>query len=287
MITKAIIPVAGYGTRWLPLTKAIEKCMLPICTRPIVDYTVEELILNGITDIYFVVSPDCAQLRKYYDHNKPLETYLKERGKFKELESVTAQADSVTFHYIEQKPDDPYGTAVPVWLARDAVAEDAHFVVMMGDDMLFSPEQPGANLRNMLRALETYQADSSLLAPTMPREKLQHYGVIQTRVGNGGAEFFKSMVEKPKPNEAVGNLVNASKYVLSQKIFPHIERVMEQPNERGEHFLIDAINSYAKDGNDMTVVRAVGQFLDGGNLAGWIEANNIVFEHLRQSTLAE
>ncbi len=277
MITKAIIPVAGYGTRRLPITKAIEKCMLPICNRPIVDYIVAECIENGITDIYFIVSPEHQQLRMYYGSNQRLEDYLRERGKNDMLASVAVN-DKARFHYLIQTPEDPYGTAVPVWLAREVIGDDEQFVVMTGDDFLFAPEQPGVNLHNMLAAAEHFP--SAILAATVQREKIELYGAIKTRAGHDGFELFEDIVEKPSPDAAPSNLVNVSKYIFHRDIFNFIEKVMRQPSAGGEHLLTDAVNGYVNNGYELAVVPTVGQYLDGGNLPRWIEANNIVFASL-------
>ncbi|HEY8999138.1 MAG TPA: sugar phosphate nucleotidyltransferase [Candidatus Saccharimonadales bacterium] len=274
MITKVIIPVGGFGTRRLPISKAIEKCMLPVCNRPIVDYTVEECIANGITDFYFVVSPDHAQLETYYGRNDRLENYLRARGKDDMLTLIEPHKD-VRFHYIVQGPEHPCGTAVPIWLAREIVGDDEQFVVMMGDDFLFAPSEPGANLRNMLKAAE--QSPSVILAAHMPPERISLYGVIKMRTDGNGTEFFEDIVEKPAPGTEPSDLINVSKYILHRDIFPSVEETMKTPSACGEHLLTDTVNDYVTRGNAMAVVPAVGQFLDGGNLAGWVEANNVVF----------
>lgn len=278
MITKAIIPVAGYGTRRLPITKAIEKCMLPICNRPIVDYTVEECIANGISDIYFVVTAQHDQLEDYYGHNQELEDFLRQRGK-EDLLGTIIPNGNVRFHYVVQTLE-KYGTAVPLWFAKDVVADVEQFVVMMGDDFLFAPSEPDVNLRNMLKAAE--QSPSVILAAKMPPEKIALYGAIKMRTAEDGTELFEDIVEKPTPGTAPSDLINVSKYVLHRDIFRSIEKVMRAPNPNGEHYLTDAINDYVTNGGAMAVVPAVGQFLDGGNLPGWIDANNIVFASLEK-----
>jgi UTP--glucose-1-phosphate uridylyltransferase len=186
--------------------------------------------------------------------------------------------ENVSFHYIVQGPEHPYGTAVPVWLARDVVKDDAQFVVMMGDDFLFAPNDLGANLRNMLKAAA--QSPSAILAAHMPTEKISLYGAIKTRAGEDGTELFEDIVEKPAPGTEPSNLINVSKYVLHRDIFDFVEEIMRTPNANAEHYLTEAVNQYVAHGHVMAVVPAVGQFLDGGNLASWIEANNVVFASL-------
>lgn len=135
--SKAIIPVAGYGTRRLPITKSIEKCMLPLGNRPIVDYIVGDCIKAGITDIYFVVSGAATQLRSFYERNTELEGLLKAKGNELMAAMITPPKD-VTFHYIEQDlKSGRYGTTIPVWQCRDLIAEDELFLVVMGDDITY------------------------------------------------------------------------------------------------------------------------------------------------------
>jgi UTP--glucose-1-phosphate uridylyltransferase len=281
MITKAIIPVAGYGTRRLPITKALEKCMLPVCNRPIIDYVVEECVLAGITDLYFVVSDDFEQLRNYYSRNTQLEEYLTKRGKMNALEEVLKVSEQANFHYIVQDPSGAYGTAVPVWIARDAVEHEEHFVVLMGDDFMFYPDG-GNDLKRMMKAVEDQKVAGSILGVQMDEQKISLYGSIVTKEENG-VELFSGMVEKPEPGQAPSLMANVSNYIFDTKIFPYLDRTLEEPNKIGEHYLTDAVNEYTKAGNNMAVVRSTGLYLDGGQLAGWIEANNTVFAALNKT----
>jgi UTP--glucose-1-phosphate uridylyltransferase len=280
MIKKAIIPVAGYGTRRLPITKALEKCMLPVCNRPIIDYVVEECVSAGVTDLYFVVSDDFEQLRDYYSRNTQLEEYLTKRGKMDALEEVLKVSEQANFHYIVQDQSGAYGTAVPVWIARDAVEQEEHFVVLMGDDFMFYPNG-GNDLKRMMKAVEDQNVAGSILGVQMDEEKISLYGSIVTKEENG-LELFSGMVEKPEPGKAPSLMANVSNYIFDTKIFPYLDEVLEAPNTHGEHYLTDAVNAYTKDGNHMAVVRSTGTYLDGGQLAGWIEANNTVFDTINK-----
>src|SRR5688572_29239159 len=152
--TKAIIAVAGYGTRRLPITKTIEKCMLPIGNRPIVDYVVEDCINNGITDIIFVVGERHEQIKNYYSgHNEQLESYLEAKGKTRELEQVKTLARGVTFSYVVQDRDQPYGTATPVALCAELVEPDDLVLFLAGDDFIYNPDGPSA-ITQLLKGLE-------------------------------------------------------------------------------------------------------------------------------------
>ncbi len=278
-ITKAIIPVAGYGTRRLPVAKAIEKCMVPVCNRPIIDYAVEECVRAGITDIFFVVSPDFEQLRAYYSNNIPLEAYLTKRGKTDLLHEVQAIPTKANFHYLIQDTSGAYGTAVPVWVARDAVHDDSHFVVVFGDDFIFhdNPKSEG-DLARMASAVAEHRTNGALLGITMNDSDVMRYGAIKEKIGIDGVSLLESITEKPQPGAAPSNLASISYYIFDNGIMPFIEDVLKEPNSLGEHFLTDAVNAYVAADNRMVVVNSAGIHLDGGYLKGWVEANRIVYE---------
>lgn len=274
-ITKAIIPVAGWGTRRLPITKAIEKCMLPICNRPVIDYAVEECVAAGIEDIYFVVSPDFEQLRSYYTTNAPLEEYLAQRGNVELLTSLQSIPRKANFHYIVQDPSGPYGTAVPLWVARDAVQNDEHFVVMFGDSFVFN--QDGTNeIARLKQAVSEANAAGAILGVELEQDRLSKCGVIKAKSGNENFDYLEKIVEKPTPGTAPSNLANVTYLILGNNIMPFVERVLGETSTHGEHFLTDAISAFTASNNNMLVVPSKGQFLDGGELEGWIKANQII-----------
>ncbi len=274
-ITKAVIPVAGYGTRRLPITKAIEKCMLPVCNRPVVDYTVEACAAAGVTDIIFVVAPEHGQLGAYYSRQPALEAYLERQGK---LDSLTGVFDTsgLNFHYIVQDPDGPYGTAVPVWLVRDMIGPGEHFAVMMGDDFVYNPLAQGANIDRMKQLIEGGHAESALLGATMAPEEITKYAALTSRAGQAGVELLDQLIEKPALDQIVQPVANISKYLFAPEIFGYIQAVIEREAGSGEYYLTDAIAAYARD-HRMAIVPADGQYLDGGNLDSWIAANNYVY----------
>jgi UTP--glucose-1-phosphate uridylyltransferase len=277
-ITKAIIPVAGWGTRRLPITKAIEKCMLPICNRPVVDYAVEECIDAGITDIFFVVSPDFSQLRSYYNNNVSLEEYLAQRGKHDKLAELQSIPRKANFHYIVQDPSGPYGTAVPLWVARDAVASDENFLVMFGDGFVF--QKDGANnVARLITAVQEHDAAGAILGIEMDDNQLSKCSSIKIKQNTNILPMLEAIIEKPAPGAAPSNLANVTYLILNNKVVPFIEQVLQSPNTHGEHYLTDAVTMFANNGNDMIVVPSTGQYLDGGELEGWIKANQIIFAH--------
>ncbi len=267
-VTKAIIPVAGWGTRMLPITKAIEKCMLPIGTRPIVDYVVQDCIAAGITDIYFVVGEQSTQIQNYYRSNIQLNDYLKRQGKADKLELV-APIKGVSFHYIVQPGQGKYGTAVPVGLASEYIEDGESAVVLMGDDFVYNVD--GTNEVQRLIDAANEVGGAAMLGVSVPYESVSRYGVLQ--LDDDG--HYQRIVEKPSIDEAPSNLINISKYVLPKELVEAAVNVAANPI-RGEYEITDVINNYVADGGQVKVVEARGQYLDGGSVEGLVHANNVV-----------
>jgi UTP--glucose-1-phosphate uridylyltransferase len=271
-VNKAIILLAGYGTRRLPITKAVEKCMLPIGNRPIVDYVVEDCIRAGVTDITFVVSEQSEQLRTYYGTNQNLHDYLERVGKHQHIEAILEPAQKATFHYVVQTPEMAYGTAVPVALCADMVEEGEQVIVASGDDFEFNREN-GSELARLIAQVHESGATAGLLATNVPREQTGRYGVIELDDSN----CFKRIIEGPDPANAPSTLVNISKYLFDKKLFDLTKQVMEEaPAPNGEYQVISALNKYVADGGSLPVVPIKGAYLDGGTLEGWLHANNVV-----------
>lgn len=266
MITKAIIPVAGWGTRMLPITKAIEKCMLPIGTRPIVDYVVQDCIAAGIKDIYFIVGEQSTQIQNYYRSNIQLKDYLIRQGKEDKLPLI-APIEGVSFHFIVQPSQGKYGTAVPVGLASELIDEGESAVVLMGDDFVYNTD--GTN--EVERLMQAAGSGGAMLGVNVPRDAVAKYGVLQlNQEGN-----YQRIVEKPSVDEAPSTLINISKYVLPKVAIDAAATIPANP-ARGEYEITDVINNYVTNGGQVKVVEAQGEYLDGGSVEGWLHANNVV-----------
>lgn len=265
--TKAIIPVAGYGTRRLPATKAIEKCMMPLLNRPIIDYVVEDVIKAGITDIYFIISDGATQLRHYYERDVKLEDYLRRTGKESFIESITPPKN-VTFHFIEQDSEDPrYGTTVPVWLSRDYVEPDESVLIIMGDQCLYR-EDGGSEAADLINAVADSNAQAGMIGVEVPWEDVSRYGIIEcTPEGT-----FRAIHEKPSREEAPSNLNNASYYLMPGQFFSYVEADMARPHD-GEYMITDPINAFVADGGAILTQPTKGEYLDCGSAEGWVRAN--------------
>lgn len=264
--TKAIIPVAGWGTRRLPITKAIEKCMLPIGNRPIVDYVVQDCIKAGITDIYFVVGEQSTQLHDFYRNNVELNDYLRRNGKDSLLPLIAPA--KVKLHYVVQSSYGKYGTAIPVALAYEAMGQpDEPAVVVMGDDCIYC----GDDSSEIARLLAAAGESSAMLGVNVPRETVQQYGVIETNE----QQVFMRIVEKPRPEDAPSAMINVSKYVLSARVLQETMRYVNAEKE-GEYYITDPINAAVAAGERCQVVPANGAYLDAGTLENWLAANEYV-----------
>ncbi len=273
MITKAIVPVAGWGTRRLPITKVIEKSMLPVGDRPLVDYSVQELIKAGVTDIYMIISNvEPCQVREFYRDNVALNQYLIERGKESRLALAKTLPNNVQIHYIQQDPSGKYGTAVPIAMAVEEFRIDEPVLVFMGDDFIWNPGGESA-AESLLKSLKGAE-DSAILGVEVPKDEVDKYGVFSVQNGS-----LTDIVEKPKVEDAPSNLVNVSKYVMSPGLLQEIVNYVKEhdfgPTDQ-EYIVTDPIMDYVKKGGVVRVVPTDGEYLDGGTVNGWVHANNVV-----------
>lgn len=273
MITKAIIPVAGWGTRRLPITKIIEKSMLPVGNRPLVDYSVQELIKAGVKDIYMVISNvEPCQVKEFYKDNLALNQYLIDRGKEDRLALAKTLPDDVTIHYTIQDPSGKYGTAVPIAMVVEEYSLHEPVLVFMGDDFIWNPGGESAS-EALIKSLQS-DTDSAILGVEIDPAKVDKYGVLSSKDG-----ILTHVVEKPSPKEAPSNLINVSKYIMSPDL---LNRIVKYVNEHDfgpkdqEYMVTDPIDDYIKDGGIMRIATTKGEYLDGGSVEGWLHANNVV-----------
>ncbi len=276
MITKAIIPVAGWGTRRLPITKIIEKSMLPVGNRPLVDYSVQELIKVGVKDIYMIISNvEPCQVKAFYQKNTALDQYLIDRGKEDRLQLAHTLPDDVKIHYIQQDPAGKYGTAIPIAMAVEEYNISEPVLVFMGDDFIWNPE--GESASDSLIAAMQGENESVILGVEVPRDQVEKYGVLSAKNGR-----LTGVVEKPSVDEAPSNLINVSKYIMSPELLQEIVRYTKE-NDFGpkdqEYVVTDPIDDYIKKGGVMRVAPTSGEYLDGGSVEGWLHANNVVCEY--------
>ncbi len=264
-VTKAIIATAGWGTRRMPVAKSVEKCMLPLGNRPTVDYLVQDCVDAGVTDIYFVVSGSAEQLRSYYSRNVELENYLRQKEKLELLDAVTPP--QVTFHFIEQDLNDGrYGTTVPVWLARDYIADDELVLIAVGDAAF--RDKDGSS--DIVRAVQL--GKPAIIGVRVGDDvDLSRTGGVISMTDTGD---FRAIVEHADPAVEPSRLKNSAMYVLPGAI---TELVTKQIEERelsynGEYFFTNVINEFAKE-HTVGVYEATGEYLDSGDVGSWVRAN--------------
>ncbi len=278
-ITKAIIPVAGFGTRRLPITKAIEKCMLPIGNRPIVDYIVQDCIIAGITDIYFVINETRhSQLMDYYGENTQLKNYLTERGK--DASILDTAPSNVNFHYIAQ-PSTKYGTAVPIALVTEEFNLKEQVIMCNGDDPFWNVPS-GSAVKDLIDEVANSE-ESAMTGLVRTPEEISKTGAMLD-VENG---FLKSLVEKPPVEKVTSNLMNINRFVFSPQLLKMIVDYVKTSdptlNPRGEYEITDPVQAYVREGNPMRVVAAKGDWLESGSLSGWLHANEVIGRDLLAS----
>ncbi len=268
MIEKAIIPVAGYGTRRLPITKAVEKCMLPILNRPIIDYVVQDCIAAGVKEICIVVGEDSFQVQRYYGKHVRLEQYLRMQGKYEQLSTVTPPQD-VEFYFVTQPQDGRYGTAIPVDVAKEFIGDAESVLVCMGDDFLWN--QDGQS--ELKKFIDKTGGKPGLIGVHIDQKDVGRYGVIESDAQG----HYRRIVEHPQVDEAPSNLINVSKYVLNRDMLELIYSYC-QNEQRDEYFIIDPINQYVQSGGAVQVYESTAHYLDGGTLDGWVAANNLLYQ---------
>ncbi len=268
-ITKALITAAGFGTRFLPITKTIQKEMLPLLDRPIIDYVVDDLVAAGVTEIIFVISEHNDQMVHYYRENNRLRQYLTDRNKAALYNQVAAIHQKATIRFIRQSDAEQYGTATPLKLAESMLREEEAFFVFMGDDLLYNPSGISESAK-MIKLIHETGASAVATCVRKPTDELYRYGVIKTK-NNQNFLMLDSIVEKPEPGKAPSDLVNISKYIFTPKVFDILaQQVPDQSS--GELYITDTITILAQT-DDVVIHIPDGSYLDGGNPLEWLKAN--------------
>lgn len=275
-IRKVIIPVAGYGTRFLPATKAMPKEMLPIIDKPVIQYVVEEAVASGITDVILVTSSSKRAVEDHFDDNSELESWLKKTGKDRVLEEVRAIGKLANFVYVRQKG--PYGNATPIRNCRHLIGDEP-FAVLFGDE-LFTAKVP--RLRQMINVFEKY-GDPVLGVVPVDAEGTKKYGIVDPAAKvEKNVYQVKGMIEKPGPEKAPSRLAALGSYIITPDVFEEIEKL--KPSASGEYYLFDAIYALLKH-RPIYACALEGEFHDTGSKLGWLQAN--IATALRRPDLAK
>jgi UTP--glucose-1-phosphate uridylyltransferase len=263
-VTKAIFPVAGFGTRFLPATKSIPKEMLPLVDRPLIQYAIDEARAAGITDFIFVTSRGKSALEDYFDRAPELEAQLRETGKDALLETLEqTEMGSGAVAYVRQH--ERLGLGHAVWCARHLVGDEP-FAVILPDDVI------DAEVPCLKQMVDAYAATGGSLVATMEvdRDQTAAYGILDVGGERGATARILRMVEKPKPEEAPSNLAIIGRYVLSPSVLKHLDAL--KAGAGGEIQLTDAIAKEAATTGDVHAYRFRGQRFDCGSKSGFLQA---------------
>lgn len=266
-VTKAVIALAGWGTRMLPITKSIEKCMLPVGTRPVIDYIVQDIVKAGVTSIYFVVGEQSSQLQTYYRTNIPLSDYLKRKGKTEYLPLIEA-IKGVNTHFVVQPSLGKYGTSVPASLANEFIDEGEQALFIYGDNFFYRTDG-GSCTADLIDLVKRSGVEAGMFGNEVSEERKSLFGIIDKDEN----DRFVRIIEKPEPGETESNLNNSGFFLLPKEVFELASTLPANP-KRGEYEITDAINAYVQAGNELIVGAANAEWLECGSVKGWLDANN-------------
>jgi UTP--glucose-1-phosphate uridylyltransferase len=263
---KAVIPVAGLGTRFLPATKALPKEMLPVVDKPVIQYVVEEAVNSGLTDILMITGRNKNALENHFDRNFELEVKLEEKGDEMRLERVTRSTDLADIHYVRQ--GDPKGLGHAVLKARAHVGQQP-FALLLGDDIIDAAE----DLLIRMLALNATTGSCVVALMEVPEDELSAYGVVRVEpTDSADVVRVTELVEKPAAGEAPSNLAIVGRYVLAPEIFDILEH--QAPGRGGEIQLTDALQTLAAQSDSPGILGIVyrGSRHDTGDRLAYLKA---------------
>ncbi|PIT89158.1 MAG: UTP--glucose-1-phosphate uridylyltransferase [Candidatus Levybacteria bacterium CG10_big_fil_rev_8_21_14_0_10_36_7] len=258
-IRKAVIPAAGFGTRFLPQTKAMPKEMLPVVDKPVIQYVVEEVVASGIKDIIVVTGANKRAIEDHFDRpSEDLVRNLLAGDKQLLLDTINKLSEMANFIYIRQKG--PYGNGTPVLSAEPAI-EDEPFAAIWGDEFIYSTPP---RLKQMIEVHEKYGGIVISGVKIEKKEDLSRYGIADIEPVEGNVFKIKAIVEKPSPENAPSNLATHGAYILPPEIFNALRSLA--PGKGGEIWLTDAINILRDQGVPVYAVEIEnGKYYDTGN----------------------
>ncbi len=259
---KAVFPVAGLGTRFLPATKAQPKEMLPLVDKPMIQYAVEEAVASGLTEIILVTGRNKRAIEDHFDAAFELEYYLQDRGKVEELAEIKTISELASVSYVRQK--EPLGLGHAILCARPLVGEEP-FAVFLGDDLIVA-QTPC--MRQLLAVFERYTGPV-LAVERVPRDQLSRYGVIRPKPLGDNVYEVLDLVEKPAPHEAPSDLAIIGRYVLTPDVFPVLAET--RPGAGGEIQLTDALGALRR-ARPLYALEFEGKRYDTGDKLGFLKA---------------
>lgn len=261
-VTKAVIPAAGLGTRFLPATKSLPKEMLPIVDKPIIQYIVEEAIDSGIEDILIITGRGKWSIVDYFDHSPELESHLESRGQMDILEKIKDLTNMANIHYIRQNK--PLGLGHAIYSAKSFVKNEP-FAVLLGDDII-KAKVPAT--RQLIDIAEKTSC-SVIGIQEVPQSEVHKYGIVDPLDHIGAVCRVKDLIEKPVVSEAPSRLAIMGRYVINPTIFKYLEGT--KPGAGGEIQLTDALRVQGRD-EPVYACRLEGKRYDAGDKLGYLKA---------------
>lgn len=277
-VRKAVFPVGGLGTRFLPATKAMPKEMLPVVDKPLIQYAVEEAQAAGIEEFIFVTGRSKSAIEDHFDHSYELEMTLRERGKTKEIDEIIAWMPKPgQVAYTRQQR--PMGLGHAVWCARDLVGEEP-FAVLLADDLILGKTPC---LKQMVEA-RAKTGGSVVAVMDVPRAHTRRYGILDVGRDDGKFVSVKGVVEKPAPEKAPSTLSIIGRYVLEPEVFAHLGQIGHGAGD--EIQLTDALARMIGGSKPFHGLRFEGRRFDCGDKVGFLQAN-IAFALARPEMAAD
>ena len=264
-ITKAVIAVAGYGTRFIPATKSMPKEMIPLVDKPIVQYLVEEAVESGIEDIILVTRAGSGGIADHFDSTRELEVHLETQGNQKYLDIIQAIPKLANFAFVRQARHLPYGNGTPLLAARRFLTGGEPFVYMFGDDLVLG-DKPC--VKQLIDTYVKHEPGAVVAVQEVPQEVTNRYGIVKLKEGVSPPEM-ESIIEKPDPDEAPSNLAQFGRFVLSPRVVEILETTAL--GKGNELYLTDAIDTLSKE-NRVLVESVEGQWLTTGDPLNFLKA---------------
>lgn len=262
-VKKVIITAGGFGTRFLPATKAQPKEMLPIVDKPVIQYLAEEAVASGIKEIIIVTGRGKRAIEDHFDNSVELESFLEARGKLELAKTIKKIASMAFFSFIRQK--EPKGIGDAILQAKPFIGKEP-VAVMAGDD-IFDSSIP--SLKQLIKVYDKYKAPVVALR-RVPREDIHKYGIIIGKKVGPRLWSISGSVEKPKPEKAPSDLMIVVKYILVPKFFDYLAKI--KPASNGEIYPNLAIEKYVKDGGHFYGYEIKGEYYDCGDKLGYMKA---------------
>jgi UTP--glucose-1-phosphate uridylyltransferase len=271
-VRKAVVPAAGFGTRFLPATKVVPKELLPIVDKPTIQYIMEEVITSGIEEVILITGREKGSIEDHFDISAELENHLRKKGKKELLELVQKVSEMVTLVSVRQK--EPLGLGHAILCAKKMVGEEP-FAVLLGDDLI---DAKIPCIRQMIDVYEKVEGDLShplqsravIAIQKVPKSETHLYGIIQGKRVSDRVYRVEEMVEKPERGKAPSNMAIIGRYILPPQIFEILERI--SPDRRGEIQLTEGLQELKKT-VPIFGYQFQGDRYDAGDKFGYLEAN--------------